>query len=442
MQTLLKPENLLNCAKDVQLLIQITALLRNLVASPKRHAQFVELGLIVDLTRTSAQYNFSEELQLNIARIFGKLSMHDRPCVALAADASHARQIVRCLQTHMSCAALVLRASFTLGNLCARSEELRMTVMLECGTAALLPGLLERYWRHDRKLAQAEAAIHRVVARLEVKSPSGSNSARGTSKNSDATDCEGVLTKLVRLVANAAISPVVGPQLATTAAVVDPLLDMLGCKRMPESEELVLTATVAVTNLLFYDSSENLLFSPENKQLLCRLLRPMLLESYNIEALVESARALGNISRHQDAKQWMSDLRLDEVLCILLAHDDRDLVYYCCGALVNLAAEPHAARRLCQAQGLRPKIAALLRDAPEDDPELSMVAVKVLSNLRLEEETGVGKLWPEEELQEVLAGLQRASASRPVTESVEDAERSCALVDLASQLLNALQVDD
>jgi len=220
------------------------------------------------------------------------------------------------------------------------------------------------------------------------------------------------------------------------------LLDMLGCKRMPESEELVLTATVAVTNLLFYDSSENLLFSPENKQLLCRLLRPMLLESYNIEALVESARALGNISRHQDAKQWMSDLRLDEVLCILLAHDDRDLVYYCCGALVNLAAEPHAARRLCQAQGLRPKIAALLRDAPEDDPELSMVAVKVLSNLRLEEETGVGKLWPQEELQEVLAGLQRAAASKPVTENVEDVERSCMLVDMASQLLNALQVSD
>ena len=39
------------------------------------------------------------------------------------------------------------------------------------------------------------------------------------------------------------------------------------------------------------------------RQLLCRLFRPLLLESYNIEALIESARALGNLSRHADARQ-------------------------------------------------------------------------------------------------------------------------------------------
>merc|ERR1719265_204352 len=115
---------------------------------------------------------------------------------------------------------------------------------------------------------------------------------------------------------------------------------------MTDSEELVLNATAAVTNLIFYDTSTNLLLTHENKELLCRLLRPLLLESYNVEALVEAARALGNLSRHQDARQWITELRIDEILSILLAHYDRNLVFYACGALVNLAADPSYNRRL------------------------------------------------------------------------------------------------
>merc|ERR1719265_2643476 len=117
---------------------------------------------------------------------------------------------------------------------------------------------------------------------------------------------------------------------------------------MTDSEELVLNATAAVTNLIFYDTSTNLLLTHENKQLLCRLLRPMLLESYNVEALSEAARALGNLSRHQDARQWITELRIDEILAILMGHDDRDLVFYSCGALVNLAADSEHGTRLCR----------------------------------------------------------------------------------------------
>merc|ERR1719199_1546645 len=121
---------------------------------------------------------------------------------------------------------------------------------------------------------------------------------------------------------------------------------MLGCKRIEESEELVLNVVAAGTNLLFYDSPSILLFTEDNKKLLCRLFRPLLLESYNVEALIETARALGNLSRHADARACMSEIRLDEILVILLDHDDRDLVFYVCGALVNLAADPQCNKRL------------------------------------------------------------------------------------------------
>merc|ERR1712151_1300659 len=114
--------------------------------------------------------------------------------------------------------------------------------------------------------------------------------------------------------ANIAISPSVGATIASSSAAIDPLLDMLGSKRIGDCEELVLNVVAAITNLLFYDVPSNLLFLDDNKKLLCRLFRPLLLESYNVEALVETARALGNRSRHVEARRSMSELRLDEIL--------------------------------------------------------------------------------------------------------------------------------
>merc|ERR1711939_1115767 len=103
----------------------------------------------------------------------------------------------------------------------------------QCGGRTLLPGLLQRYWQKDRKLAQAEV--------------------ESASRGADVEECEGVLVKLVRLAANVAISRSVGIEASSSSAVVDPVLDILGCKRMADSEELVLNAMAATTNLLFYD---------------------------------------------------------------------------------------------------------------------------------------------------------------------------------------------
>merc|ERR1712066_949626 len=132
-----------------------------------------------------------------------------------------------------------------------------------------------------------------------------------------------------------------GATLAASSAVVDPLLDMLGGKRIGDSEELVLNVVAAITNLLFYDVPSNLFFQEDSKQLLCRLFRPLLLESYNVEALIETARALGNLSRHADARHCMASLRLDEILVILLDHNSSDLVYSVSGVLVNLGSDAY-----------------------------------------------------------------------------------------------------
>merc|ERR1712060_913385 len=80
----------------------------------------------------------------------------------------------------------------------------------------------------------------------------------------------------------------------------------------------------------------------------------------------------------------MIGLRLDEILVILLGHDSRDLVFYVCGALVNLGSDPDCTVRLVGSCPAVQKLGNVLSDAPLDDPALQLVAVKVLTNLSLD----------------------------------------------------------
>jgi len=222
---------------------------------------------------------------------------------------------------------------------------------------------------------------------------------------------------------------------SSSSAVVDPLLDMLGAKRITESEELVLNVVAAVTNLSYYDVPSNLLFQEDNKQLLCRLFRPLLLESYNDEALIETARALGNLSRHEGVGQCMAGLRLDEILVILLDHEERSLVYFVCGILVNLAgAHPECTARLVGACPLIQKLGKLLCDmSAEDDVQMQDVAVKVLMNLAMDP----GVAWPPADAEVVRDALEQivAEGSRPTE---DDAEERQSLLDLSARLLAKL----
>jgi len=248
---------------------------------------------------------------------------------------AHIRQMARVLAANPEFSTLVLRSTFVLGSLTAKSDKTRIVFMFNCEGATLLPALLGRYWKKDRQLAMLEAE----KSKEEEEEKKNTVSAK--------KECDAVLVKLVRLVANVALSPSCGTMAAASSAVVEPLMDMLGCKKIEENEELVLNVVAAITNLLFYDVPSNILLSDaDNKRLLCRLFRPLLLESYNTEAQMEAARALGNLSRHEDVRTLIVELRLDEVLTILIDHEDRDLVYYVCGVLVNLAADVVCAARL------------------------------------------------------------------------------------------------
>jgi len=349
---------------EAPLLIQVMATLRSLASHGLSH--FLVGDRLSVLTRLMEVFPSNVELLTNVSRTLAKLALHGPVLDALGnptTEGLHVRRIAKVMRDHPDATPLVLRLSFVLGSLTANGDGPRQVLASECEGLTMVPQLLARYWQKERKLA-------------------GIDRDRGQ-KSGARSEIEEVLVKLVRLIANMAINVSVGPLLASDSAVVDPLVDMLGAMRISESEELVLNVVSAVTNLLFYDVPSNVLFHEDNKQLLCRLLRPLLLESYNVEALIEAARALGNLSRHKDGRVCMSSIRLDEIMAILLNHDDRDLVFYVCGTLVNLAADPDCKARLLRVCPVVMKLGELLNDASDDD-ELLLVAVKVLVNLSLD----------------------------------------------------------
>ncbi|CEM36404.1 unnamed protein product [Vitrella brassicaformis CCMP3155] len=372
---LLKKTHFAGSAREAQLLIQITGTLRNLAVSSKHHKQFVMHDVLAALTGLMPLFQTSPELLLNISRLLSKLSLTNTCCEILSQNDAHVKQTAKCLGSHMDHGQLVVRLSFVLGNLTAKSDRARIQLMFDCQGSALLGALLHRYLQLDRKI------------RL-IEGPEGKEKLRGA----DREEVEDVLVKVIRLLANVCINTSVGTMAAATSALVEPLLEVMGSKKVQQHEELILNAVAALTNLLYYDSPSNILFESNNKRLLCTLFRPLLLDTTNPEALMETARALGNLSRHQDVRLMLQESRIDEALVLLLDHTYRDLVYYITGVLVNLAADHDCSQRLLSTDcadadgiGLIPRLVELIRDAArERDAELVGLACKVLTNLALD----------------------------------------------------------
>jgi len=396
--------------QEASLLIQITGAMRSLAEHGSD--EFLAEDRLRRLTEIMDVFPKHEELLTNVSRTLAKLSLHDSLCVAFESSDVHLQRISRTLRDNLDVAPLTLRLCFVLGTLTAKSNQLLEKFSFECKGTALVSELLTAYWERDRQLLRAD-------------------SHKGTCA---AKSIEEVLVALVRLIANMAISAPTGNVLAADPAVVDPLIDMLGAKRIAESEELVLNVVAAVTNMTCHDASSNRLLT-EHKLLLCRLLRPLLLESYNIEALLETARSLGNLSRHEDARRCMAEIRLDEVLVILLDHDDLELVFYVCGVLVNMAADRECAMRLLGVCPTVAKLTNLLADAPSEHADLQFVIVQALANLAIDHEliSAVGAVESlRTALESVLEMMTRQCAD------AEQTDRHRQVVQLASRTLEQL----
>lgn len=390
--------------KKAQLLVQATATLRNMAAVNTNRKQFLEFGIIPQLLSIVKAYPTYGELQLNVVRILSKLSLFEDCRKLISADPVHTGALFNLLTLHGRSAPLVIRVCFILGNITSKSDSLRRAIVNDFDGVNTLLGLLFDYSLVDEEIQN------------EAPGPDGEVSTH--SRTYRIKETEDALTKLVRLIAHIAISEDLGPVIARDDGIV-PLINLLERKSIDKSEELVLNLVSAVTNLSFYNTEENQLLHVQKK--ISKILIPLLLHP-NEEAVIEAARSFGNFSRSTDVRALMASKRVNEMMVILLDHSNREVVFSVAGVLMNLAGDNRHKATLLDSQ-IVDKIIEVFKLYGAEDPELSLLCMKVLYNLCLGTERCIFSKQQISALTSLINGL-RQQAQEEVQKQKKAARRA------------------
>ncbi|OWZ24083.1 hypothetical protein PHMEG_000930 [Phytophthora megakarya] len=403
-------ETMLWCAEDpantkevAQFLIQTTGILRNLSVSKPNHKQFIEARIPLRLCAMIPAFIMHQELMVNISRILSKLTLHERPRAQINQHSSNVQNLVAlidpCQNSWLSLVdlqrsdmrfqdLLLIRVFFVLGNLCAGNDQNRRLIAMKLSGISLMLEALQFY------------ASRYSNARNFMKEK------EDTRRTMEGEQSMEVLVKLVRVVANLAINADVGGELNENEGLT-PLLEILAVAQHEGDEELMLNAVSCITNVSYYStafsglkSTKNLIqssdycFIKSNRVVITHLLARILLDK-NEEAVVEAARAFGNLSRFKDVLGYMSDLKVLDCFVVLLDHSNREVVYTVCGVLMNAALDHNIRQALLSVRPIidndevdvRNLFIGIVESAAGNDLEMTLIASKALYNLLLSKGT-------------------------------------------------------
>ena len=323
-----------------QVCVQSTGVLRNLVVASVPDA--LEAPLVSALSLAAGAFQLHQELMLNVARIVSKLSQDEGGCYALSSDKALIRSSLRLLQLHQTDFNLSVRLAYMLGNLTTTYDSARLLIGFKLGGLDTLTMLLRT---HVAGTAAAAAVDDVSGAGAGVEGVSSGEPRR-----------EDVIVKLLRVVANLGMHRDVGKHASESPDLSQILLALLSRYSMETAEEVVLNAVAALTNLSFYDHPENIVLE-RGAEFLPYMAGVLL--SRNTEAVVEAARACGNLSRREGARAALLRHQGLEALCLLLGHAHRDVVFSAAGALINLGADGGGAAVIAEYGGFSGLVEAL-----------------------------------------------------------------------------------
>ncbi|KAE9344560.1 hypothetical protein PR003_g8397 [Phytophthora rubi] len=386
-----------------QFLIQTTGILRNLSVSKSNHKQFLEARIPLRLCCMIPAFIAHQELMVNISRILSKLTLHELPRAQLNQSSTSLQNLVALIDHRQNSwlsledqqrsdmrfqDLLFIRVLFVLGNLCAGNDQNRRLIATNFSGIEILVEVLQFY----------AARYSSVRDDSEMNDNDEKAERRRASEGEQSME---VLIKLVRVVANLAISAEVGAQLNGNEGLA-PLLGVLQVAQRAGDEELMLNAVSCITNVSYYSTPPTSSskygassFIESNRIAITKLLSGILLDR-NEEAVVEAARAFGNLSRFKGVLAYMGELKVLECLVVLLDHSNREVVYTVCGVLMNAALDPSTRQALLSvhpavdddAVDVRNLLVGIVECAAVDDLEMTLIASKALYNLLLSKDDG------------------------------------------------------
>ncbi|KAK2884119.1 hypothetical protein QQF64_016036 [Cirrhinus molitorella] len=390
------------------ILVQVTAALRNIADQSESRPAFLSNKAFSDLCLILENHRNDLDICINVARIFSKLSTYTECCHALAETPRCCSLFLDLLGKHSRKQDLVVRLLFTLGNLTAKSTEAREKVYEEEGGIDVLLDLFQVY----------------------QETPSPPEQCR-------APEREDVLVKLIRLLANLAIHPTVGTALAANTLCVQLLLEVLECRCVQESEELVINAVATINNLSFYQGQSSVVRFQHTH--ISQLLLKLLLSS-SMDAVLEATRVFGNLSQIKDVRCFIMQHKVEQFVVTLLDSKTPDVCFSACGVLINLSADPDN-RAMLRAEGTIQKLIDCLRDLGPQDWHLAAVVCQTLWNSSLD-----GELQHTQELLEILQlYTDREALQWPSNDGVRQVQEACwelLFLPVAERLKQRFHIED
>eukprot|EP00644_Phytophthora_capsici_P015663 jgi/Phyca11/19151/fgenesh1_pg.PHYCAscaffold_44_\ len=313
-----------------QFLIQTTGILRSLSVSKSNQKQVLEAHIPLRLCEMIPAFIEHQELMVNISRILSKLTLHELPRAQINQRSTNLQNLVAVVDHRQNPSLslqnqqqpetrsqdlLFVRVFFVLGNLCAGNDQNRRLIATNFSGISIFLEVLQFYGSRYSDARSSKALDDEKEERRRV---------------SDVEQTMEVLIKLIRVIANLAINAEVGAELNGNEGLT-PLLDILDVAQRVGDEELMLNAVSCITNVSYYsdskrDETDKYCFIENDRLEITRLLSRILLDK-NEEAVVEAARAFGNLSRFQDVLTLMGELKVLDCLVVLLDHSNREVVY-------------------------------------------------------------------------------------------------------------------
>ncbi|TPX44586.1 hypothetical protein SeMB42_g01535 [Synchytrium endobioticum] len=329
---------------------EATATLRNIVADPTTCSQFVKARAIVpllDILDQDLPYSSSEEAMWHASRVLSKLST-DATCLeAMAMCRVTIPSIVGVIVKYQTHQPLLVRLLFVLGNL-----------------TCIYPS------RNHEKLSEF---VCDIVALLDLYAQ---EAFRAHDRSSLSEDHVQILVKLVRLMANMALDKSLAHDMLGMMEL-ENLVELLDPSF--ENEELLLNVVSALANLTFYTSILPNSISGKRMSIAERVTNHLVHE--NTELVIEGIRVIANISRFPDARDVFASNKAPEIICLLSAHQDRDIAFQACGAIINMAADPDLRSVLVREGATDGLTEAMANVLEEHDWEFGCVVAQAISNL-------------------------------------------------------------
>ncbi|XP_027751353.1 armadillo repeat-containing protein 2 isoform X2 [Empidonax traillii] len=341
-------------------LVQLTATLRNLADLPPARCQLICGGAASELCVALEQRGNDQDVCTYIVRILSKLSSYNDFCAALADCSRCYILFLALLNKHQKQQDLVIRIVFILGNLTAKNNQAREQFFKEKESVNTLTSLFQTYYELDLN-AQTWYHDRQGKGKKHLKHPS---------------EAEDVMIKLIRVLANLSIHPIIGATLAAAHRVVELLVTVLEYKSIDDCEELVINAATTISNLSYYRVDSSVV---QDKKLHIAEVLLKLLMSDNMDGVVEAVRVFGNLSRYHEVCDFIMQKKIYKFMIALLDSKNRDVCFSACGVLLNLTVDKNKRAFLMEEGGIG-KLVDCLQDFGPADWQLSCLICKTLWN--------------------------------------------------------------